>query len=153
MSRLAIETAARKLAFAPGEACAGRVSWELDEPPESVELRLFWFSEAKGEQDAEIVATESFPLSARGEGSFRFEIPPGPLSFTGSLVTLAWALELVVEPGEETERLPILVSAIGREIRLEALAPLTEEEIKKLPGWLQRLAAKKAAEKRGETED
>lgn len=149
MTRLSIETTGRKLAFRPGEACEGSVSWELDEPPESVELRLFWYSEGKEEQDVEVVASQSFELAPRGEGSFRFEIPAGPLSFTGALIKLAWALELVVEPGEETARLPILVSTVGREIRLEALPAFTDEEMKKLPGWLQRLAKKKAGEAPG----
>lgn len=147
MSRLSIETTGRKLAFRPGEACEGTVSWRLDEMPESVELRLFWYSEAKDEMDVEVVASQSFAPEVQGEHSFRFEIPPGPLSFTGMLIQLSWALELIVEPGEHTERLAVLVSTTGREIRLLAEPTLTEEEMKKIPGWLARLVKKKEAER------
>jgi hypothetical protein len=146
VSRLSITTTGRKLAFRPGEACEGEVSWQLDETPELVELRLFWYSEAKGEQDVEVAASQAFEATPQGEGHFRFEIPAGPLSFTGPHVTLSWALELVAEPGEETERLDVLVSTIGREIRLEEIPPLDEEQMKKLPGFLQKLMQKKQRE-------
>lgn len=146
MSRLSILTAERKLAFRPGEVCEGEVSWQLDQPPELVELRLFWYSEAKSEQDVEVVASQAFEATPQGEGRFRFEIPAGPLSFVGPLVTLSWALELVAEPGEETERLPILVSIIGHEIRLEELPPLSDEQMEKLPGFMQKLMRKKQRE-------
>jgi hypothetical protein len=47
MSRLRIELAEGRVAFAPGEVLRLRVSWRLEVPPESLEARLFWYTEGK----------------------------------------------------------------------------------------------------------
>ena len=44
-----------------------------------------------------------------GTRPFEFEIPRGPYSFSGKLITLAWAIEIVALPGGETERLDLVV--------------------------------------------
>jgi hypothetical protein len=44
-----------------------------------------------------------------GHTAFRFRLPNGPYSFSGRLITLAWAIELVVLPSEETQRFELLV--------------------------------------------
>ena len=43
---------------------------------------------------------------------------PGPWSFVGELITLVWAIEAVVEPGDHAARIEIAVSPTGRPIRL-----------------------------------
>ena len=123
MSRLSLSIREPRLVFAPCEAIEGTASWSLDEAPQEVELRLFWYARGKGEEDVGVADSARFEVPAREDRrEFRLRVPAaGPLSFTGQLITLAWALELVAEPGEETQRLEILVSATGREIRLPAL--------------------------------
>jgi hypothetical protein len=125
MSWLEISLAEPRFLFAPGETIAGTASWSLDGDPREVELRLFWFTQGKGDEDVGIVDRTRFEAPGRQDRrEFRLRIPPaGPLSFSGQLTTHARALELVVEPGEQTRRLELLVSASGREIRLEALDP------------------------------
>jgi hypothetical protein len=96
--------------FKPGEAIEGTVSWHLDEDAEAVEVRLFWYTRGKGSQDVEIVATRQIPRpESSGTRPFAFEVPRGPYSFSGKLITLAWAIELVVQPSGATERLDLKI--------------------------------------------
>ncbi len=58
---------------------------------------------------------------SRGERDFSFELPLGPYSFSGSLITLAWALELVAIPSSEIERVEFVVAPTPVELRLKSL--------------------------------
>jgi hypothetical protein len=96
--------------FKPGETIEGTVSWHLDEDAEAVEVRLFWYTQGKGSQDVEVVDTRPMARPERsGTMSFEFEVPRGPYSFSGKLITLSWAIELVVQPNSATERLDLKI--------------------------------------------
>jgi hypothetical protein len=116
--RLAIELAQGRTAYLPGDTVAGEVAWRLDAAPAAAELRLFWHTQGKGETDQEIVETLPFaaPL-AEDRRPFEVRLPAGPWSFSGKLVTLLWALELVVE-GEGATHTEIVVSPTGRALAL-----------------------------------
>lgn len=117
MSRLEVSTQGRRLAFHPGEELRGTASWSLDAPPTKVELRLFWRTEGKGSQDVGVAETLSFDGAGLEEKrEFRLRLPPGPYSFSGKLISLIWALELVAEPGADASRQDITVSPTSREI-------------------------------------
>lgn len=119
MSTLKIGTYENKTEYRPGEEVAGRALWILDEPPKAVEVRLFWYTEGKGTQDDGLIDCARFDAPAeRGEEDFRFTLPAEPYTFSGKLISLIWALELVVLPSDETERLPITVSPTGYEVFL-----------------------------------
>ena len=45
-------------------------------------------------------------------------MPESPYSFSGKLVSLLWALELVAEPSGDTERKDISITPTGTEISL-----------------------------------
>jgi hypothetical protein len=108
--------------YLPGDTVSGRAVWRLDEPVDAVELRLFWHTNGKGTEDVEIV--DSLRMEAAdhtGERSFAFRLPSGPYSFSGSLITLAWAIELVVLPGGDTERIELVVAPTPVEVRLAGL--------------------------------
>jgi len=108
--------------FLPGETISGRMAWDLDTEEDVVELRLFWHTSGKGTEDVEIVRELRVNTpESRGERGFSFELPMGPYSFSGSLITLAWALELVALPGGELERIEFVVAPTPVEIRLEGL--------------------------------
>jgi hypothetical protein len=116
-------------AFRPGEEVAGTVRWRFDQPPRSLELRLFWYTQGKGDQDVGVV--EILPLTEPGlEGnredhrSFRFRLPVGPFSFSGKLISLLWAIEAVATG--TAERCEIIVSPTGREILLQTQGPPME---------------------------
>lgn len=122
MITLRIELADDRSWFLPGGQLTGRAVWRLDEAPEAVELRLFWHTSGKGTDDVEIVEVRRFEgQGPHGEGAFDVTLPLGPYSFSGSLITLAWALELVALPGGETERLDLVVAPTPVEVRLTSL--------------------------------
>ena len=108
-----------RMEYQPGETIRGTAEWQFDQPAEALEVRLFWHTSGKGTEDVEIVSSEQIRLSDRGTHKFAFVLPEGPYSFSGKLVSLSWAVELVVEPTGEVERVsPIVVSPTCREIVL-----------------------------------
>lgn len=121
MEWMRIETRDGVNAFLPGETVEGTVGWHFDVPAKSVELRLLWYTEGKGDQDVTVV--ESLPLPNPGRDEvrpFQIRLPAGPFSFSGRLISLVWALEAVAEPGSRAERLPITVSPTRQEILLSS---------------------------------
>jgi len=134
MSDLRVELLEGRTGFAPGERIRGTAGWRLAdpaepaEPTEALEVRLFWYTEGKGERDVEIVATESLDsLSPEGSREFTFTAPPAPLSFSGKLISLIWAVELVALPSGDAGRQQIVLSYSGEEIRLDS-APIGKPE-------------------------
>jgi hypothetical protein len=124
MDRIQVEIQGGANAFLPGETIQGTVSWRLDHPAETVELRLFWYTQGKGDQDVGVVAVVPYASPGLADaGPFRIRIPEGPYSFSGKLVSLAWALEAVAEPGARAHRVEITVSPTRREILITSPAP------------------------------
>ncbi len=114
-----VETNDGRTAFRPGDMVEGTVRWQLDEPPREVELRLFWSTQGKGDQDLEVVQTVPFATpGAQDYRAFRVRLPEGPYSFSGKLITLTWALEAVAMPVDRAGNLVLTVSPTGEEIRL-----------------------------------
>ena len=105
--------------FKPGELVEGRADWQLDEEVDAVEVRLFWYTTGKGSQDVGIVRTLRVGRPDNsGHRDFSMRVPEGPYSFSGKLITLSWAIELVALPGGETERLDIRIGPTPVEVRL-----------------------------------
>lgn len=119
MSDLHIELSGGRTAFRPGEALSGRVAWRVEHQPSSAELRVFWYTSGKGTQDVGIVQTMAF-ASPRLEDQrdFTLPLPQEPYSFSGKLISLTWAIELIVEPGGHVDRQEFVLSATGREVVL-----------------------------------
>ena len=109
---------------APGEMLEGTFSWSVDHEPDALEVRLFWHTAGKGTRDVGIVDVLRLASPGRsGEAQpFRFRIPEGPYSFSGTLITLAWAVEAVVLPSDESAAAALVVSPTGREIVLTPLS-------------------------------
>jgi hypothetical protein len=47
---------------------------------------------------------------------FLFTAPAFPVSFSGRIISLVWALELVVTPGKDCARLHLVISPTGEEL-------------------------------------
>lgn len=126
MPTLTINTELDNRAFVPNDRLRGKVEWTgLSTPPQSAELRLFHYTSGKGTRDLEIVEVRAFEAPGSGDRrDFEFQLPAGPPSFSGKLVSLLWALELVIDAnGDEiSERLEIHLSPTGTEIDLYAHA-------------------------------
>lgn len=122
MSALRIDLNTALTRFRPGEEIDGTVAWQLENSPREIELRLFWFTRGKGTEDVGVVQTLRFDLPLKDETrSFRFRLPEAPYSFSGKLISLVWALELIVQPTKEVTRREIVVAPDGQEVRLETM--------------------------------
>lgn len=140
MSTLGIELAKEQGGYRPGEHLRGAAGWALDRQTgaAAIELRLVWFTEGKGDQDVEIVAHERWERPAPDDQkTFDFRLPAGPYSFSGKLVTLVWALELVVLPKGESAQKRFTLSPSGEEISLGAAEGPAERFGKKKKTWIQ----------------
>jgi|CXWL01.1.fsa_nt_gi hypothetical protein len=133
---------ARRTDFLPGETLSGTAAWQLDAPPESVEIRLFWYTEGRGDQDVGIIDSVAVDRPETNDRrSFAFTLPAGPPSCSGALISLIWAIEVVVEPGAVTERWNLVVGPGRREVRLTAIAP----DLSALPSVVARFAAQRSS--------
>ena len=116
MTGLHLDLANDRRAFKPRESVEGRVSWNVNGAT-SAELRLFWYTRGKGTEDVGLVETVAFPNpQATDQRTFRFALPEAPYSFSGKLVSIIWAVELIVEPGPSVERREFVMSPSGREV-------------------------------------
>ena len=119
MSTLRIDVNGGQKGYKPGETIGGRVKWQVDEQPESAELRLFWYTRGKGTQDVGNVETVVFQTPQMNDDrSFSVTLPREPYSFSGKLISLVWAIELIVEPGSIVERQEFVMSSSGAEVVL-----------------------------------
>jgi hypothetical protein len=121
MSELRIELADGRTAYRAGEPLSGRVAWRVDDQPSSAELRLFWYTSGKGTLDVGVVNTMTVASPRMDDHrDFTFPLPREPYSFSGTLISLIWAIELIVEPGGHVERQKIVLSATGEEVVLSS---------------------------------
>lgn len=109
--------------FEPGETLSGTLQWLLDDPPDAVELRLVWLTRGRGDQDVGISRTLRIEApAATGSDRFELELPSGPFSCSGRLLSIAWALELVALPGDRAARVDLVLAPEGREVTLGDVA-------------------------------
>jgi len=121
MTKLKLELADHEPHYAPGETLHGLAGWESDEPLRSVELRLLWYTEGKGTRDVHVADRRVWDSPGAIDAPlFSFDLPPGPFSFSGTLITLQWAVELVAEPGSVTERLTFTMGPGLGEIQIDS---------------------------------
>lgn len=125
-SDLGIFIAEGRIAFTPGETLNVSALWALPNAPETLEVRLFWFTRGKGKEDVGVVAVERIDSAAAGERALSFRLPAEPWSFSGKLISLLWAVELVAEPGGHSARAEFTLSPDGAEILLYPEAEETE---------------------------
>jgi len=110
----------KRTGFRPGDEIKGRAEWSLDAPPEKVEVHLCWLTRGKGTEDMEVVRVETCGPTPNGQREFTFRAPNEPYSFSGQLISLIWAVELVIEPADQCERVEITIGPEAREIVLPA---------------------------------
>ena len=124
MPSVSLHLAGQHTAFSPRETIAGQASWQLDAPPKSAELRLFWSTSGRGKEEQGIVQSISFPSPGATETRpFTLTLPEAPYSFSGTLMTLTWTLELLVQPGNYSDGIDITIAPGSRTISLPRLNP------------------------------
>jgi hypothetical protein len=122
-NELLIELGGSEKAFAPGGSIDATALWALAEAPRVLEARLFWFTRGKGSSDVGIVARETIAgAAAAGQQTVRFRLPEGPYSFSGKLISIVWAVELVAEPVEYVSRAEFVMAPEKNEVQLTPIA-------------------------------
>lgn len=108
-----------KTAYAPGETVSGTLFWVLPEPPEEIRLTAGWWTEGRGTKDAQIEMTREWQTtSLAGEEKFSLTLPTHPYSFSGTLISLIWAIELSTRQGEHSVSERITLSPLDHPIQL-----------------------------------
>lgn len=116
---LKLQTHEHRTRFRCGESIDGTASWQLDEAPRTAEVRLFWYTRGKGTEDVGVAKTVRFDHPQREDSrEFQIDVPNRPYSFSGKLISLIWAIELLIEPGGHVQRLDLIISPDGHEIVL-----------------------------------
>jgi hypothetical protein len=115
-----LELAEDRTKYRPGERLEGVAFWDLGSAPSSLELRLYWRTQGKGTVDLEVVRTVTFDGAAASDRRpFSIELPPGPYSVSGKLISIVWGVELVAEPKGESANVEITISPTGEILRLD----------------------------------
>jgi hypothetical protein len=118
---LMIEFAAGRTAYKPGDTVAGHASWQVAHA-KSVEVRFFWYTSGTGTPAVQIIAaTKLDHPRPNGQTPFKYQLPESPYSFSGRLIRLAWAVELVIEPGNLSTRAEFVMAPGERETLLDSL--------------------------------
>lgn len=108
-------------AFEPGAEVRGRVEWQAEagDRPKAVWISLLWHTEGKGTEDVDVIQkVELDHPPVIGEESFAFRLPSFPWSFSGTLLSLIWAIEASLEPSSTVERVNLVSAPGAEEIRL-----------------------------------
>ncbi len=113
-----IRVALEKEALTPGETIAGTVTWKAGQV-DAIRINLIWYTQGKGDMDHHTVESQSVPHpSSFGSHRFSFNLPESPYSFSGKLLSLIWAVEVFLEPSDESDRREFTLSPNGREVVL-----------------------------------
>ncbi len=120
MSQLQLALDGDQIAFEPGAELRVTATWDLERPASQIELRLFWYTQGKGDTDVYVVQKLPFlHPEPRDSKRLAIRLPDGPYSFSGKLISLIWGLELVAQGSKEAARLEFLMAPGGEEIVLE----------------------------------
>ncbi|MBN2845751.1 MAG: hypothetical protein JXQ25_07190 [Deltaproteobacteria bacterium] len=119
MSDMNISVAGERREWFPGETMEGVASWDMGMPVKSMELRLFWYTRGKGTEDIKIVEIIQFENpQSKDSREFQINLPFEPYSFSGKLITLKWALELVPDSSSKAERYKFSLSQTGQPVKI-----------------------------------
>ena len=121
MAKLTVELNANQTKFVSGEAIDGLAGWDFGaDPPKWVEVRLYWHTLGKGDEDVAIADSVKFENPRAIDAQvFGFTAPQGPFSYEGRLIEIAWGIEVVAHRTKTTAQLGLTLSATGEAIRLD----------------------------------
>lgn len=103
--------------FQPFEVIEGRIKYDLKKPSDEIAVDLVWTTMGKGttdnyRADGVVISTNSI----RGEGQFRLNVPAGPYSFSGKLISIIWMISCGTDNDKEIAEKEIVISPFGSEL-------------------------------------
>lgn len=105
--------------YEPGEQIQGKLTWNQIGPSVDFDIRLIWYTLGKGSRDCSIVSSHLVAKpNISGDYDFSFEAPTWPHSFTGQLISLQWAIEVVELPSEQAVEAELIIAPGRKEILL-----------------------------------
>ena len=96
--------------FTPGEAVEVAVGWDLPAAPDELVLGLVWSTSGRGRTNRRAAHRKRWSggLAAAGAEVVRWEMPLGPHTHEGVLVSVGWAFRLV-GPERRRVELPVVL--------------------------------------------
>ena len=108
--------------FVPGSRLVGVARWTSEERVQSVAVCACWETGGKGAGDhGEGARVELERPRQTDEQRFELILSEGPYSLQGSLITINWRLELMLDD-EPVAALAFVLSPFGRPVTLEKIA-------------------------------
>jgi len=118
---MSLQILLKKSTCRPGELLKWDVEWEFDSAPSKINVQISWRTAGKGTDDSENVFTEDWtPDSATGQRSFEFQMPRGPISVQGNLVSIDWQIECTGHDPKADDKIPFVLSHIGKPVQLSS---------------------------------
>lgn len=116
---MSLQILLKKSTCRPGELLKWAVEWEFDSTPSKITVEISWTTSGKGTDDSEKVFAEDWtPDSATGQRSFEFQLPRGPISVQGNLVSIGWQIECTSHQPKAQDTETFVISHIDKPVRL-----------------------------------
>ncbi len=117
MNTIKIHLTDDRTTYTPEQTIRGKLEWQLDDRPRAIELQLIWQTEGKGTKDADAAVVQRWDSPAPSdELSFELTVPPGPLSYHGSMISILWTLEALAVKPHAVASCGITISTAGQAI-------------------------------------
>ena len=105
----------------PGELLKWSVEWEFFSTPSKINVNISWRTSGKGTDDSEKVFTEDWtPDSTASQRSFEYQLPRGPISVQGNLVSIDWQVECTCNDPKAHDKEPFVLSHIDKPVQLSS---------------------------------
>ncbi|HWL08980.1 MAG TPA: hypothetical protein VNQ76_11265 [Planctomicrobium sp.] len=109
-------------AYYPGSDLQAIITWDFESKLNAIELRLTWNTAGKGTRDLAVVQTEEIAVDTmNGSKEVTIRLPWGPYSFSGKLISLIWAIEVVARPKKESARKEFTMGPDANEVFLTSV--------------------------------
>jgi len=107
----------------PGETVKAEVTWQDEEGAEELEVSVLWSTRGRGDEDKDVVATESIHApGSSGSRRVEFDLPQGPWSYRGKMIEIVWQVDAVIWPSGLESQADLVLSPTG-----SILAPIAQD--------------------------
>jgi len=108
-----------KSEFYPGDTIRLSAYWSIEKQVDSVAINLFTYTKGKGDRDVSVYDSQELATPHNQENrNIQFTLPDGPYSIAGTLLSLNWSVELIVQPGHHVAAIEFTMSPNGRAVEL-----------------------------------